>query len=291
MMKRIAVTLVLAALLAGCAAQTTINIDGAREMLIGRWAGMSHQERRDLYELEVRSIDDRGRLEGHGCIKFTTHVMAALGLEHARLEDERAFETKTGHLEVRFAINDPARRGGIVQLTPRGRQVPTETTGVRLVAPDAETVCLHRFSDEAVAADEVEVSAEHPILGQWTPAEEHDGAIVEIEFAELGEDGRTITGRKCTKDYEHDGMRLTDLGSGRRMVPTRMHKGGRKITTTMDLHGGRVHEDTYTLNDDDTLTHVWRTLERSGEVFRSGESRKRRGALEDGCLAHTRRIG
>ena len=289
MMKQVAVTLLLAGL-SGCAAQTAaINIDGAREMLVGQWAGMSRQERRDLYEVQVRTINDNGQIEGRGCIMFTTDVMATVSLVHANLEDERGFVTKTGNLEIRFAINDPKRRGAIVQLTPLGRQVPTDTTGVRLVDPGTKTICLHRFSDEPVTPTGVEPSVEHPIIGQWTETEEHDGAIVELEFADVDANTRAVTGRKCTKDYHHHGMRLTDLGSGRRTVPTKMHESGRRITTTMYLHGGRVHEDVYTLNDDDTLTHAWQIIERSGKVFRSGESTKRRGTLEDGCLAHTTR--
>ena len=289
MVKQAAVTLVLAAL-SGCAAHTaTINIDGAREMLIGQWAGMSRQERRDRYEVQVRKINDNGEIEGRGCMVFTHDDMATVSLVHANLEDELAFVTKTGNLEIRFAINDPRERGAIVQLTPLGRQVPTETTGLRLVDVDAETTCLHRFSDEAVTPIGVEPAAEHAIIGQWTNAEEHDGRILEVEFTKLHENGRTTMGRKCTKDYHHHGMRLTDLGSGRGRAPTTMHESGRAVTTTLYLHGGRVHEDTYTLNDDGTLTHSWRIIERSGKVFKNGESTKRRGALEDGCLAHTTR--
>ena len=258
-------------------------------MLIGQWAGMSRHERRDRYEVQVRKINDNGQIEGRGCITFATDVMATVSLVHATLEDERGFVTKTGNLEIRFAINDPRERGAIVQLTPLGRRVPTETTGLRLVDPGTKTLCLRRFSGEPVTANSVEPSAEHPIIGQWTNAEEHDGAIVELEFARLHEDGKTMMGRNCTKDYHHHGMRLTDLGSGRGRAPTTMHESGRAVTTTLYLHGGRVHEDTYTLNDNDTLTHSWRIIERSGKVFKSGESRKRRGALEDGCLAHTTR--
>ena len=284
-----ALALALAAAPAGCAVQTTVNIDNARETLVGQWRGMSRHERRDLYEVRVREISDSGQIEGRGCIMFTTDVMATVSLVHANLEDEQGFVTKTGNLEIRFAINDPKRRGAIVQLTPLGRQVPTDTTHVRLVDPGTETICLHRFSDEPVTATGVEPSAEHPMIGQWTETEEHEGAIVELEFAELHEDGKTMTGRKCTRDYEHHGMRLMDLGAGRRTVPTTMHEDGRTVTTTMYLHGGRVHEDVYTLNNNDTLTHTWQTIERSGKVFRSGESTKRRGAREDGCLAHTTR--
>ena len=105
----------------------------------------------------------------------------------------------------------------------------------------------------------------------------------------LHEDGKTMMGRKCTKDYHHHGMRLTDVGSGRGRAPTTMDEDGRRVTTTMYLHGVRVQEDVYTLNDHDTLTHAWRIIERSGKVFKSGEATKRRGAREDGCLAHTTR--
>ena len=118
----------------------------------------------------------------------------------------------------------------------------------------------------------------------------HDGTILEVEFERVDEDGETVTGRRCTKDYRHHGMRLTDLGTGRRRVPTTMHEDGHRVTTTMRLHGGRIHEDIYTLNDDDTLTHTWANHRtQRGKSSRSGESTKRRGALEDGCLAHTTR--
>ena len=82
---------VLVAALPGCAAQTpAANIDGAREMLVGQWAGMSRQGRRDLYEVEVRKINDNGQLEGRGCITFATDVMATVTLVHANLEAEFA---------------------------------------------------------------------------------------------------------------------------------------------------------------------------------------------------------
>ena len=288
-LEALALILALAAGPAESAAQAGINIDGARETLVGQWKGMARQQPRDLYEVRVREVKDNGQIEGRGCIVPESDMMTTVALVHAQLEDERTFLTRTKQVEIRFAVSSPGDRAAIVELTPLGGQARTQTTGLRRVGPDARTLCLHRFSDEPVTANRVEPSAEYPIIGQWTNAEQHDGAVVELEFSEVHEDARTVTGRKCTKDYHHHGMRLIDLGTGRRAVRTRMTNHGRTITTRMYTHRGHIQHDTYTRNDDDTLTHAWRIVDRGGKVLGSGLRMKRRGALEDGCLAHTTR--
>ena len=285
MMKHVAGT-ILIALLAGCAAQTAaINMDTTRETMVGNWKGRTTGID---FEMRITDIDDDGSIHGRACVMFYNNVMAALELERAQLTGEGSFQLQTSKRDIRFAVANREAKRATVTMTMIAQNPRPITAKLYHPVEDTKWICIDRFATETVTPIEGTQDAEHPIIGQWTEHEDHEGNIQEVEFTKVGDNNKTLFGRKCTRDYEHDGMRLMDLGLGRRQVQTSITDEGRGAISVIYLESGYKEKSVYTVNEDDTLTHNW-AMEQYGTITEQRQYTKYRGARENGCLTHTTR--
>ena len=186
------------------------------------------------------------------------------------------------------SVGSTPSSSALLELTPVGQTTKAvHRTTMRAIRAGVGTRCLHRFSNEVVTPGGGIEDPDHPIIGQWVNPNEKIEDEIEVEFTEIEDGGTTIAGRDCIR-YAAGQTFLDDFGTGSKKRHARVSADGRTVTTERSLGGHRTRTDTYTVEDDGTMTRRWVVRKSAAVVYRD-EAKNERGVSEDGCLAHTTR--